>query len=114
MQAQGVVGGVDETHQRLPVASAIPPRGQPSVRNGLKMTLAFTASPDPGPAPDGPSAAFHQLPLASKAGALLYTPPPSRAVFWLMQLPCTALPAAPYRILEGHVQHLCRRGLLLA
>ncbi len=62
--------------------------GQPrmgAVRKPLKSTLALTVSPRPGPAPPGPFAAPHQLPVA-----VTVAPPPETtavSLFWTMQLP---------------------------
>jgi len=39
-----------------------------SVRNGMKSTLEVTASPEPGPTPEGPLAAPHQLVWALTVG----------------------------------------------
>lgn len=39
------------------------------VTNGAKLTFELTESPDPGPAPDGPSADPHQTFVASSKGA---------------------------------------------
>src|SRR5439155_16382030 len=47
------------------------------VRNGENVTLALTASPVPGPAPEGPVADPHQLLMAFSAGEpVLKIPPP--------------------------------------
>lgn len=59
--------------------------GQPVVMKGLYNTRLLIASPEPGPEPDGPFAAPHQLVVAS-IRAVLYTPPPAAAVLPEMQL----------------------------
>src|SRR5438034_7624834 len=46
------------------------------VRNGENVTLALTASPVPGPAPEGPVADPHQLLMAFSAVPPLKIPPP--------------------------------------
>src|SRR5262245_39230377 len=45
----------------LIVPSQAPAAGSGAARKGEKLTLAPTASPLPGPTPDGPSTAPHQL-----------------------------------------------------
>src|SRR4030095_10339883 len=48
----------------LIVPSQSPAAGLGSARKGEKLTLVVTASPLPGPTPDGPSPAPHQLSVA--------------------------------------------------
>src|SRR5690606_11832387 len=67
------------------------PAGQPVVRKGVTTTRLFTASPDPEPAPEGPSAAPHQLFVALKPVGPLYTPPVFGEVFPEIQLLWTQL-----------------------
>src|SRR5262249_10043729 len=48
----------------LIVPSQAPAAGLGAARKGEKLTLVVTASPLPGPTPDGPSTAPHQLSVA--------------------------------------------------
>src|SRR5271156_6279168 len=51
------------------------------VKNGANVTSMLTASPVPGPSPEGPLAESHQLLIAFSTVSFEKMPPPTVAVF---------------------------------
>src|SRR5689334_21993880 len=71
-------------------------RSAPEVRQGLKSTFApSTASPLPGPVPEGPLAAPHQLRSASCALRLVVLSKPADALLEIELSWATTLTAPP-------------------
>src|SRR5262249_38997372 len=60
----GAISAVIIRRSALIVPTQTPADGLGAVREGEKLTLVVTASPLPGPTPDGPSPAPHQLSVA--------------------------------------------------
>src|SRR5262245_30456688 len=60
----GAISAVIIRCSALIVPTQAPADGLGAVREGEKLTLLVTASPLPGPTPDGPSPAPHQLSVA--------------------------------------------------
>src|SRR5215813_15072687 len=73
------------------VPSQSPAAGLGAARKGEKLTLALTASPLPGPTPDGPSPAPHQLSVALTTPLVPSTSIPNDALPSMLLL-CASAP----------------------
>src|SRR5262245_5777642 len=94
----GAISAVIIRCSALIVPTQAPAAGSGAVRKGEKLTLVVTASPLPGPTPDGPSLAPHQLSVALTTPLAPSTRIPKDALPSMLLL-CASAPVLPKKTL---------------